>query len=282
MAPDFAAAQSRLQFRKFQATFNATILEESMRMVPIAIATGLAVFAQCGAGAAEAAEIRMLVTNAMKTTMEELEPQFEKASEHKLAITFGAVSELKVAIDKGAVFDVAILSPAVIEELAKGGKVSAASTAQIARAGFGIAARKGAPRPDVSTVEAFRRALLDAKSIAYVAAGAGSPYFLGLLDRLGIADQVKPKLKPQPTSNPTAKAVANGEAEIGITAISEILPYEGAQVAGPLPAEIQFYSVSAIGIAANARDPEAAKALVRFLTAPAAAAVLKAKGLEPG
>ena len=254
-----------------------------MRMIAaITAVVGLPVWAAFGAGTAHAAEIRMLVSNAMKTTLEELVPQFEKASEHKLAITFGAASELKTEIEKGATFDVAILTPAVIDALATAGKVVAASRTDIARAPFGMASRKGAPKPDISTVEAFKRALLDAKSIAYVEAGAGSPYFKSLLERLGIAGEVKPKLRPQPTSNPTAKAVANGEAEIGITAISEILPYAGAEVVGPLPPEIQFHSVSAAAIAANAKDTEAAKAVIRFLTAPAAAAVLKAKGLTPG
>jgi molybdate transport system substrate-binding protein len=242
----------------------------------------LSIFAYLGTGAAGAAEIKMLVSNAVKTTLEELAPQFEKASEYKLAITFGAASELKTSIEKGATFDVAILTPAAIDDLIKEGKASAAGRAGIARAGFGIAARKGAPKPDIGTVEAFKRALLDAKSIAYVEAGAGSPYFKGLLERLGIAEEVRPKLKPQPTSNPAAKAVANGEAELGITAISEILPYAGAEVVGPLPPEIQFYSVSAAVIATDTRQAEAAKSLIRFLTAPAAIAVLKAKGLDPG
>jgi molybdate transport system substrate-binding protein len=241
----------------------------------------LSIFAYLGTGAAGAAEIKMLVSNAVKTTLEELAPQFEKASEYKLAITFGAASELKTSIEKGAAFDVAILTPAAIDDLIKEGKASAAGRAGIARAGFGIAARKGAPKPDIGTVEAFKRALLGAKSIAYVEAGAGSPYFKGLLERLGIAEEVRPKLKPQPTSNPAAKAVANGEAELGITAISEILPYAG-EVVGPLPPEIQFYSVSAAVIAIDTRQAEAAKSLIRFLTAPAAIAVLKAKGLDPG
>jgi molybdate transport system substrate-binding protein len=257
----------------------------------IAIAKGFAVLAclgtclvgTClGVGTAQAAEIKMLVSNAMKTTLEELAPQFEKASEHKLAITFGAASELKTAIENGAAFDVAILTPAVIDALAQQGKVSATGRAEIARAAFGLAARKGAPKPDIGTVAAFKQALLAAKSIGYVEAGAGAPYFKGLLDRLGIADQVKPKLKSLPTSNPAAHAVANGEAELGITAISEILPHKGADLVGPLPAEIQFYSVSAAVVSANTRDPEAAASVIRFLTGPAASAVLKAKGLSPG
>jgi molybdate transport system substrate-binding protein len=218
----------------------------------------------------------------VKTSLEILAPEFEKAAEHKLVITFGAASELKTEIDKGAVFDVAILTPAAIDALTRDGKASAAGRADIARAPFGLAVRKGTSKPDIGTVEGFKQALLKANSIAYVEAGAGSPYFKGLLDRLGIADQIRPKLKPQPTSNPAAKAVANGEAELGITAISEILPYAGAEVAGPLPAEIQFYSVSTGAVAANSKVAEAARAAIRFMTTPAAAAVLKAKGLEPG
>jgi molybdate transport system substrate-binding protein len=218
----------------------------------------------------------------VKTSLEVLAPEFEKVAEHKLVITFGAVSELKIEIDKGAAFDVAILTPAAIDALTKDGKAAAAGRADIARAPFGLAIRKGASKPDIGTVDGFRRELLKANSIAYVEAGAGSPYFKSLLDRLGIGDQVRPKLKPQPTSNPAAKAVANGEAELGITAISEILPYAGAEVAGPLPAEIQFYSVSTGAVAANSKVGEAARAVLRFLTTPAAAAVLKAKGLEPG
>jgi molybdate transport system substrate-binding protein len=232
--------------------------------------------------AVSAAEIRMLVSNALKTSMEELVPQFESASEHKLDITFGAGTELKADIDKGAKFDVVIIAPAQIDALIAQGKLSSADRREIAKAGFGLAARKGAQKPDISTVEGFKRALQAAKSIAYVEAGAGSPYFKGLLERFGIAEETKPKLRPQPTSNPTAKAVANGEAEIGVTAISEILPYAGAQVVGPLPEEIQFYSVSAAAIATDTKVPDAARAIIRFLTSPAAAAVFTAKGLTPG
>jgi molybdate transport system substrate-binding protein len=253
-----------------------------MRTVVAAVAGGISILACVGAGCVQAAEIRMLVSNAVKTSLEVLAPEFEKAAEHKLSITFGASSELKTEIDKGAAFDVAILTPPLIDALTKDGKVSAAGRADVARAPFGLAVRKGATKPDIGTVEGFKEALLKTPSIAYVEAGAGSPYFKSLLERLAIADQVRPKLKPQPTSNPAAKAVANGEADLGITAISEILPYAGAEVAGPLPAEIQFYSVSTAAVAANSKVGEAARAAIRFLTTPAAAAVFKAKGLEPG
>jgi molybdate transport system substrate-binding protein len=248
----------------------------------IAVAAGAATLALLGAGSAGAAELKLQVSNALKSSMEELAPQFEKASGNKLSITFGAAAEIKTAIEKGAPVDLAILTSGVTDDLIKEGKLTAAGRADIARAGAGVAARKGAPKPDISTTEAFKHTLLEAKSIAYVAAGATAPYILSVFDRLGIADQVKPKLKPQPTSNPAAKAVANGEAELGITQISEILPYTGAELIGPMPPELQLYTVFPAAVAANTKEADAAKALIKFLTAPAAVAVLKSKGLSPG
>jgi molybdate transport system substrate-binding protein len=254
-----------------------------MRMVAaIAVAACVSMLALLGAGAANAAEIKVLISNALKSTMEELAPQFEKATESKLVITFGAAAELKTSIEKGAAIDLAILTTATTDDLVKEGKLAAAGRTDIARAGAGLAARKGAPKPDISSTEGFKRALLDAKSIAYVEAGATAPYIKSLFERLGIADQIKPKLKPQPTSNPAAKAVANGEAELGITQISEILPYAGAELIGPLPAEVQLYTVYPAAIAADTKASDAANALIKFLTGPTAIAVLKAKGLSPG
>ena len=251
-------------------------------LAAIAIAAGLSIPAFFGTGAADAAEIKVMISNALKSTVEELTPEFEKATGNKLAITFGAAAELKASIEKGTPIDLAILTTATTDDLVKEGKLIAAGRVDIARAGAGLAARKGAPKPDISTTEGFRRALLEAKSIAYVEAGATAPYIKSLFDRLGIADQIKPKLKPQPTSNPAAKAVANGEAELGITQISEILPYAGAELVGPLPADIQLYTVYPAAIAADTKEGDAARALIKFLTAPAAVAVLKAKGLSPG
>ena len=142
-------------------------------------------------------------------------------------------------------------------------------------------ARKGAPKPDISTVEAFKRALLNAKSVAYVEQGGTGIYLKALLPRLGIADALKDKIKLLPPENPAARAIANGEAEIGMTQISEILPYAGAELVGPFPAEIQLITSFATAVGANAGQSEPAKALIKFLTAPAAAPVFKAKGLDP-
>jgi molybdate transport system substrate-binding protein len=251
-------------------------------MSPARFAAKLFAVAILTAGAAEAAEVKVLASNAVKTALEELAPRFEKGNEHKLTFTFNAAAALKTEIEKGAQFDLAILTAPAVDDLIKQGKLVAATRADIARSGAGVAIKKGAPKPDISTTEAFKRTLLDAKSIGYVEQGATGIYLKGLFERLGIADQLKAKTKLLPPSNPAAHAVANGEAEIGMTQISEILPYAGAELVGPLPAAIQLYSVFPAAVGSAAREPDAAKALIKFLQTPAAAAVLKAKGLGPG
>jgi molybdate transport system substrate-binding protein len=245
-----------------------------MRMTPALIAGKLFALALFTAGAGHAAEIKVLASNALKTALEELGPQFEKATEHKLSFTFNAAVPLKAEIEKGAAFDVAILSTPITDDLVKQGKLVGATRADIARSGAGLAVKRGAPKPDISTTEA--------KSICYVEQGATGIYLKGLFERLGIADQLKGKTKLLPPSNPAAHAVANGEAEIGMTQISEILPYPGAELVGPLPAEIQLSSVYPAAVGTGAKEPDAAKAFIKFLTAPSAIPVLKAKGLEPG
>jgi molybdate transport system substrate-binding protein len=250
-----------------------------MRMVAAIAAVAMLAF---GATTASAAELKVLVSNALKSTMEEAVPDFEKTSGHKLSITFGAAAELKAAIEKGAPVDAAILTTATTDDLIKEGKLVAAGRADIARSGAGVAVRRGARKPDISTTAGFKQALLDAKSIGFVGAGATAPYIRSLFDKLGIAEEVKGKLKVLPATNPAANAVANGEAEIGITQISEILPYPGAELVGPLPSEIQLYTVYPAAVAADTKEPAAANALIKYLTTPAAIAVLKSKGLNPG
>ena len=233
-----------------------------MRMTPALIAGKLFALALFTAGAGHAAEIKVLASNALKTALEELGPQFEKATEHKLSFTFNAAVPLKAEIEKGAAFDVAILSTPITDDLVKQGKLVGATRADIARSGAGLAVKRGAPKP--------------------LEQGATGIYLKGLFERLGIADQLKGKTKLLPPSNPAAHAVANGEAEIGMTQISEILPYPGAELVGPLPAEIQLSSVYPAAVGTGAKEPDAAKAFIKFLTAPSAIPVLKAKGLEPG
>jgi molybdate transport system substrate-binding protein len=230
---------------------------------------------------AGAAEIKVISTNGLRSTLEQLAPAFEKATEHKLVFVWGAAVPLKAEIEKGATFDLAVLTAAGIDDLIEQGKLLAATRAALANSGAGVAVRKGAPKPDIATVEAFKNALLNAKSVAYVERGATGIYLKALLQRLGIADALKDKLKPLPPERPAANAVANGEAEIGMTQVSEILPYAGAELVGPFPKEIQLTTSFAAAVGANAGEAEAAKALIKFITAPSAAKVFKAKGLDP-
>jgi molybdate transport system substrate-binding protein len=237
--------------------------------------------ALAAAGAAGAAEIRVASSNALKTVLEQVAPDFEKASGHKLVFTWGAGAPLKAQIEKGAEFDVAVLTTAAIDDLIKQGKLAAASRAVLAYSAVGVAVRKGAPKPDIGTVEAFKHALLDAKSIALVEQGGTGIYMKALLPRLGIAEAVHGKIKFLPPENPAAKAISNGEAEIGITQISEILPYAGAELVGPLPKEIQLSDAFGIAVGASARQTGPAAELIKYLSAPAVAPVFKAKGLDP-
>jgi molybdate transport system substrate-binding protein len=245
-----------------------------------ATALGLAILLG-GSISARAAEIKVISSNALKTTLEELAPAFEKATTHKIVFTWGAAVPLKADIEKGAAYDVAVLTVSGIDDLIKQGKLIDSTRANLAKSGIGLAVHKGAPKPNISSVEAFKAALLNAKSIAYVEQGGSGIYLKALLPRLGIADALKNKIKLLPPENPAANAVANGEAEIGMTQISEILPYAGAELVGPLPAEIQLITSFATAVGTQAKQAEPANALIKFLTAPAAAVVFKAKGLDP-
>jgi molybdate transport system substrate-binding protein len=249
-----------------------------------ALAASVLLAALGGAAPAAAAEIKVLSTVALKAALDEdLLPQLARSAESKVTIKYDAAAALKKAIDGGEGFDVAILVPAGIDDLIKQGKIEAASRTNLARVGVGVAVRAGAPKPDISTAEAFKKTLLSAKSIAYgdpALGGASSVYFANLLQRLGIADEMKAKTKLTP-SGEGAKAVADGTAEIGVGQISEIVPVRGAELAGPFPAEYQVYTAFTAGIAANAKDVTAAKSFLKFLTTPAALQVFKARGLDP-
>ena len=227
--------------------------------------------------AAEAAEVTLLISNAVKSVFEELVPQFEKATGHKLAITYGSTNPLKARIEKGETFDMTILGDDAINDLVKQGRLDAATRAVVARSGLGVAIRKGAPKTDIGTTEAFKRTLLNAKSIAYLVDGLTGTYLKDLFQRLGITESMQAKYK----NARGAEAVARGEAELGVTQISEILHETGTELAGPLPREIQNYTNFSSAVSAGARQADAAKALLKYLASPAAARVMKANGLEP-
>ena len=233
-------------------------------------------------GVSIAAEVKVLTAGAFKQIVLAVVPDFEKASGHKVAVDNDTVGALAKRINDGEAFDVVVLTPAAIDDLAKTGKVAEGSKTALARVGVGVMVKAGAPAPDIGSVEAFKRALLAAKSVAYIdpaSGGSSGIYVAGLLQKLGIADDIKPKAKLK-QGGYVADLVKSGEAEIGIHQISEIVPVKEVTLVGPLPSEIQNYTTYAAGIGAAAKDSEAAKALVKELSGPAAAAVLKDKGMD--
>ncbi len=229
-----------------------------------------------------AAEIKILASNGVREALLELAPAFERETGNKLVIGFGLAAALKRQIEAGEAFDLAILPAAGLDDLAKQGKVEAGSRAPIARSGVGIGIRKGAPRPDIGTAEALKRTLLSAKSITWAKEGASGVYFAGMLERMGIAERMKPKIVPAASGGEVGKLVAGGQVQLGVILVNELMAAPGVEVLGPLPAELQNYTVFHAGVGVGSKDSSAAKALIKFLTTPAAGAVFRAKGQEAG
>ena len=228
----------------------------------------------------QAAELKVLSGNGAKAAVRELCSQFERATGNKIELRFEVNADLERKIEAGETFDVAVLNPPVIDALIKLGKLVAGSRADIGRAGLGLAVRSGAPKPDIGSVEAFKRALLAANAVAYPGKGASGLYFVSLLDRLGIAAPMKSKLRPMAAED-TVEVVARGDADMVVVVASRIYDVAGVDAVGPIPPELQTQIGFAAGLGASAKEPAAAKALIRFLTAPTAAPTLKAKGVEP-
>ncbi len=230
--------------------------------------------------AAEAAEVKVLCASATRRVMNEISPQFERATGHELLIKFETVGLLKRQIDGDETFDISIPTPSLIDDLVKEGKIAAGTRTDIGRSGLGVYVRTGAPKPDISSADAFKRTMLNAKSISYSKEGASSIYLVGLFKRLGIAEQMKSKTKFSP-SGQAAQFVVDGAAEVGLAVISAIEPVRGAELLGPFPAELQSYIGYTAGVGVGAKEGEAGKALIKFLKGPAAVPVIKAKGMEP-
>jgi len=229
-------------------------------------------------------EIRVICTQALKGTMAKIGPQYERETGDKLLITYGATAQLLTHINKGESFDVIIVVSQALADLAKSGKVVDSSRADVARSGIGVAIRRGGQRPDITTVDAFKKTLLAAKSIAYTNpadGGTSAVYFAELIKKLGIAEQLRPKTKFVPGGTSSGTLVASGEAELAVQFISELLLAPGVEIAGPLPPEVQSYIVISAGVSREAADPVVAGRLVRFLSSPAVAPVLPEAGLEP-
>jgi molybdate transport system substrate-binding protein len=227
-----------------------------------------------------AADIKVLCSSGFKAVMEDLASQFERATQHKVLVRYGLAAVLKQEIDAGESFDLAILTPAAIDDLIATLTVAADSRTILARSGLGIAIRVGAQKADIKTVEAFKRSLLAARSIAYAKEGASGVAFAALIQRLGIADDLKARSKLTASGEEVGEAVVRGEAEFGVLPVSEILPIRGAELLGTFPADAQSYIVMVAAVGTNARQSGAARELITFVTAPTALPVISAKGME--
>jgi molybdate transport system substrate-binding protein len=224
--------------------------------------------------AAEAAEVKVITGVGMSAVLGELGPQFERATSHKLLVWYGNRGTIRLRIEAGEAFDLAIIGS--LDEFIKEGKITAGTRTEIARVGMGVSVRTGAPKPDISSVDA-----LNAKSVIYVTESVVGIHLTKVFVRLGIVEQMKAKTKPRQGMGGLAQAVASGEAELGFTLTNELLSFSGVELVGPFPPELQSYNAFTAGIGTAADQQEAAKALINFLKTPAAATVFKAKGMEP-
>jgi molybdate transport system substrate-binding protein len=230
---------------------------------------------------AQPPELRVMISDGMKTVVEDLTPQIEHSIGRKLAAQFNSSKNLRDKIQAGETFDAAILTSDVLDDLIHKGKIATGGRAEISRTGMGIGVRAGAPKPDISTPEALKRTLLNAKSISFNPTGASAVHTYDLFARLGITEAVKPKLMLDAEAGRPQMNVANGKAELVFSLIPEIRFFPGVDLVGPVPSEFQSFVNFAGGIATNAHDKNGAQALIQFISGPAVVPVLKAKGMEP-
>jgi molybdate transport system substrate-binding protein len=244
-----------------------------------AVIIGLALgFGQAADVAAD--HITVLCSNGLKAVLEDLIPKFERSSKHAVAAKYGLAAALGQRIEAGEAFDVAIVTPAVMDNLIGHGKIAADTRTTIARSGLALAIRTGGPKSDISTSDAFKRTLLNARSIAYAKEGASGVAFAALIQRLGIADDVRAKSRLTATGEEVSAAVVNGDVQYGVLPVSEILPVKGEEMLAPFPPDLQSYIVMVAGVNAATAHAAAGRELVAYLTAPAALPVIKAKGME--
>lgn len=230
--------------------------------------------------AAQAADITVMPTQAVKAVYLELIPDFEQKTQHKVSTVWLGSSEIVKRVRDGEVVDVVFLSSGSIDELMKLGKLAPGSRVDIAKSGVGVAVRAGTSKPDISTTEALKRTLLAAKSIAYSSGSSGN-YLVGLFTRMGIADEIKSKVTQIGPGLAVGDVIARGDAEVGFQQISELLPIAGITYVGPLPPEIQVNTLYAGAIHTGSKAPDAATALLKHLKSPAAQSALRRAGMEP-
>ena len=230
---------------------------------------------------AQAAELKVMAGGSMTVSLTELGPQFERATGHKVAVHFGATPDLIKEATSGVPFDLGVVPVDVMKDAAARTHFAPGPTINIARVGYGVAFRVGAPKADVGTPEALTQTLLKAQSITFIPGSAAGAYVLKVFDRLGIAEAMKAKTKPQTVTGAIAQAVAKGDAELGVF-LTNVLIAPGVELAGPFPGDLQDELVFTAAVATDSKEAEAAKAFINFLKSPEAVAVLKAKGMTPG
>lgn len=230
---------------------------------------------------AEAAELKVIAGGSMTAPLNRLSPEFEKAAGHKLSIHFDSTPNIVARVNSGTPFDAVVVPVDVFKDAAAKARFAPGPTVDIARVGYGVIVRAGAPKPDISTPDLFRKAMLAASSVAYLPASAAGAYVTKVFERLGIAEEMTAKTKVQASPGQIPQVVAKGEAEIGVF-LSNVLIAPGVELVGPFPGDLQQELVFTSAVAADTREAEAAKALIDYLRSPAAAAVIKAAGMTPG
>jgi molybdate transport system substrate-binding protein len=230
--------------------------------------------------AARAETLTLLCSNGLRAVVQDVVPEFERATGHQVRATFSVSAELKKRIDAGERFDLAVLTPALVDDLVARGTIVGATRRPIARSGMALAIRSGSPKPDLRSVDALQRALRAVPSIAFAREGAGGQFFNALVARFGLASELAPKFRPVVTGEDVSRAVAAGDAALGVLPLSEILAARGIEVAGMFPRDVQDYAVMVGGVSASATSRAAAQALLDRLLSPATDPVVQRRGME--
>jgi molybdate transport system substrate-binding protein len=231
--------------------------------------------------AGQAADIKILSTRAVMTILEKVGPEFERTTGHKLVVSSDIALNHVRRVMAGEPFDLLVASPSQMDDLIRNGRIVPETRTNLVRSGIGVEVKAGAPKPDIGTMDAFRKALLDAKSVGYLKEGQSGVYLHSLFERIGIADALTPKAV-RPDTDVVSELVAKGEIELGLVVITQILTTPGVELVGPIPPEVQSYINFVAGIGTRANAPDAARALLDFLKSPAVLPVIKAQGMEPG
>ena len=252
--------------------------KSSLKSVAILLS---AAFIMTQAASLQAAELKVIAGGSMTASMNALAAPFEKASGHKLSIHFDSTPNIIARVNSGTTFDVVVVPVDVFKDAAAKARFAPGPTVDIARVGYGVIVRTGAPKPDISTPDAFKNALLAAPSITFLPASAAGAYVTTVFERLGISGEMKAKTKVQAAPAQIAPAVAKGEAELGVF-LTNVLVAPGVELVGPFPGELQQELVFTSAVAADTKEADAAKALIDYLKTPEATAIIKAAGMTPG